>query len=308
MSTRSVVGALGLLATLQAAALPIDVNLMLDSSGFGGAGTFSGILREGAGAPDVGVILLHGRGAQPNGRVVGPLRHSLNDLGYTTLSIALPVPADTDGDPGATDFQDYVNDVNGPDFAFPELYARVHAAQGELASRGVDEVVLIGFSLGSRMGAAFLARGAPGPVPVIAYAGIGMYANSIDPLNTSLTLDEIGIPVLDLFGSLDTPAVTDAAARAAAYDFGPGVSYTQVVVPQSGPLPVDDAHQFDNIAQPEAQVNQTRMRLEVASWISRVAPLTAPDSFSLLGLGLALWLIARVSPPRSRRSPEHRGA
>jgi hypothetical protein len=134
MTARALVGAVALLAALRVAAVPVDVNLSLNSVPFGGSTSFAGILREGSNSPDVGVILLHGRGGNPDSHVVGPLRASLNDLGYTTLSIALPVPADTDGNPGATDFQDYVNDVTGPNFAFPELYARVRAAEGELAS------------------------------------------------------------------------------------------------------------------------------------------------------------------------------
>jgi hypothetical protein len=129
----------------------------------------------------------------------------------TTLSIALPVPLDTTGNGVRTDFQDYVNDVSGPNYVFPELYARVRTAEAQLQSLGIERFVLLGFSLGSRMAAAFMARGMPGVLPVTAYAGIGMYANSIDPLNVALTLDEIAAPVLDLFGSEDTPAVAGSA-------------------------------------------------------------------------------------------------
>jgi hypothetical protein len=100
-------------------AAPMDVALVLDSSGFGGGGLFPGILREGEGSPSTGVILLHGRGAHPDSHVVGPLRNSLNALGYTTLSIALPVPADSNANGVQTDFADYVADVPGVNYAFP---------------------------------------------------------------------------------------------------------------------------------------------------------------------------------------------
>ncbi len=281
------------LLSLPAAAVPIDVALTLDSSGFGGGGTFSGILRDGAGSPTVGVILLHGRGENPDGHVVGPLRSSLNDLGYTTLSIALPVPADADSNGVQTDFGDYEADVTGANYAFPELYARVRSAEAELQAHGVDRAVLIGFSLGSRMGAAYMARGAPGVLPVLGYVGVGMYANSLDPLNTVTTLDEITAPVLDIFGSLDVTAVTGAPAKAAAYSSGPGLSFTQIAVPQAGPLPDNDAHQFDNVAQPEAQVNQTQMRAEVALWVQGIAPISEPAVPALLLLGLAALALHR---------------
>src|SRR5688572_16715592 len=145
----------------------MDVALVLDSSGFGGGGLFPGILREGEGSPSTGVILLHGRGAHPDSHVVGPLRNSLNALGYTTLSIALPVPADSNANGVQTDFADYVADVSGVNYAFTELYARVRAAESELQGHAIDRAVLIGFSLGSRMGAAFMAHGTPGVLPIV---------------------------------------------------------------------------------------------------------------------------------------------
>lgn len=277
-----------------APAVPVDVALVLDSTGFGGGGAFAGILREGSGSPSVGVILLHGRGQNPDGNVVGPLRLSLNALGYTTLSIALPVPADSNGNAVPTDFEDYVADVQGVNYAFPELYARVHAAEAELQSHGINRAVLIGFSLGSRMGSAFMARGGAGVLPILGYAGVGLYANSIDPLDGGRTLDEIAVPVLDLYGSLDLPAVGGAAEKFAAYASGPGSSFTQIVVPQVGPLPENDAHQFDDIAQPEAKVNQAQMRAEVALWIQQVAPIPEPSVPALLGLGLGLLAAARL--------------
>ncbi len=285
-----------LIAALPSAApaVPIDVDLVLDSTAYGGGGTFNGILREGSGSPAVGVILLHGRGQNPDGNVVGPLRLSLNDLGYTTLSIALPVPADSNGNAVPTDFEDYVADVQGANYAFPELYARVHAAEAELQSHGVNRAVLIGFSLGSRMGAAFMARGGPGVLPILGYAGVGLYANSIDPLDGGRTLDEIAVPVLDIYGSLDPNAVNGAAEKAAAYGSGPGLFFTQIEVPQVGPLNENDAHQFDNIAQPEAQVNQAQMRAEVALWMQRVAAIPEPAVPALLALGLGLLAAIRL--------------
>jgi hypothetical protein len=128
MTARALVGVVALLAALRVAAAPIDVNLSLNSGPFGGSTSFAGILREGENSPEVGVILLHGRGGNPNSNnVVRPLRFSLSDLGYTTLSIALPVPPDTTGNGDPTDFQDYVNDLTGvmpPERVLPALRPR----------------------------------------------------------------------------------------------------------------------------------------------------------------------------------------
>jgi pimeloyl-ACP methyl ester carboxylesterase len=279
--------------------VPVDVALALNSAGYGGGGAFSGILREGHGSPGVGVILLHGRGQNPDGNVVGPLRLSLNDLGYTTLSIALPIPADSNGNAVATDFEDYVADLSGANYVFPEVYARVRAAEAELQGHGIERTVLIGFSLGSRLGAAFMARGAPGVLLVLGYAGVGLYANSIDPLNGAATLDEIAVPVLDIYGSLDLTAGAGAAARSAAYATGPGLSFTQVAVPQVGPLPENDAHQFDDVAQPEAKVNQAQLKAEVANWLQSVAAIPEPAVPALLALGLGVLAAVRLR----RRGP-----
>lgn len=44
------------------------------------------------GTNGVGIVLFHGRGQQPNGDVMRHLRLSLNQLGYSTLSLEDPVP------------------------------------------------------------------------------------------------------------------------------------------------------------------------------------------------------------------------
>lgn len=185
-------------------------SIKLDSCTEGGRGVFSGELLESSCA-SVGVVIFHGRGASPTGPVVEELRTSLHRAGYTTLSIENPKPLN-----GMTDFQSYVDDVNGDNFVFPEAYARMRAAINYFQSLGVQQIVVAGFSMGSRLATAHVARGQKNELQILGLIGIGMYGTSIEPLNISSTLDEVSVPVYDLYGDVDTNAVNTAVARATA--------------------------------------------------------------------------------------------
>lgn len=253
----------------------------------GSTKSFSGELLNGAGNPTVGVILLHGRNGSADGVVVSELRQSINIAGYTTLSIDEPVPA------AGTSFQDYVDDVNGANTVFPELYARVRTAANTLESLGVDEIVLLGFSLGGRMASAHVARGQIDELSIVGLIGIGLYGNSIDPLNTALTLDEVPIPVLDIFGDNDTNAVNTAAARLSAYNSGSGTDYTQMMV-ECVNAEIDCVpHNFSGYRGTDNPVLETEVNL----WLASKAPLSAiplPGAIYLFGAGLlGLFGIAR---------------
>ncbi len=84
------------------------------------------------------ILLVHGLGVHPDHGVIGVLRASLPDLGYTTLSIQMPVQkaqATADDYPAV----------------FPEAAARIEAGARWLAGRGYQRVVLLSHSMGSRM-------------------------------------------------------------------------------------------------------------------------------------------------------------
>ena len=245
----------------------------------GNTASFNGQILDAAANANVGVVLLHGRNGNADGTVVSELRNSINTLGYATLSIDEPVPA------AGTRFSDYVNDVNGANTVFPELYARVRTAINELGSRGIDEVVVLGFSLGGRMASAYVARGQVDELPVIGMIGVGMYGNSIDPLNAALTLDEISVPVLDIFGDNDASGVSTAAARLAAYNSGSGTNYTQTMVECIDPLANCVPHNFFGYRGAGNPVLET----QVNDWLSLNAPISAvpvPAAVWLFGSGL----------------------
>ncbi len=209
-----------------------DTPLTLNSVTNGGSDSFSSVLRQGAGYPTVGVILLHGRGESLyDGHVILPLRLALNAVGYTTLSIDTPVPKFPPPLPVPADPYNYSNfqfDAStGANYVFPELYARIRSATDELKSLGIGKAVLIGFSLGSRMGSAYMHYGSAGSIPIVAFAGIGMGRDAVaSVLDTPTSLTGVTVPVLDLYGSLDNSDVVgvNAIARKSAYS---GCSYAQ---------------------------------------------------------------------------------
>jgi len=216
-----------------------------------GTDIFNGLLLEGSGAPNVGVIFFHGRADNPDGHVVGDLRRSLNADGYTTLSIDNPVP------PVAPTFKRYLSNEDTIDDL---VFGRVKAAVDELVARNshIDTVVLGGFSLGSRFataGAAAWQQGLladinPG-VQLAGLLGIGMYGSIVsgdgtvvttptpaspataDEINIYDTVNNLGlissIPVLDIYGNLDTQAASLAGARSSAFAGDP-LSYAQIAL------------------------------------------------------------------------------
>jgi hypothetical protein len=218
---------------------PGDTSLTLNSVNYGGSDSFSAVLRNGS--SPVGVILIHGRGESLfDGHVILPLRLDLNMRGYTTLSIETPVPKPPPPLPDSANPYAYTNfqfDAGpaGANYVFPELYARVRAAADELKSHGNSKVVLISFSLGSRLGAAYLSHGSPGSLPVVGFAGIGMGGAAVASLlDTPTSIHGITVPLLDLYGSQDNSDVLARAAdRRAAYT---GPSYSQYIQGGSGHL------------------------------------------------------------------------
>jgi pimeloyl-ACP methyl ester carboxylesterase len=142
---------------------------------------FLGLYTEGQqGRP--AILLVHGIGVHPDHGVIGSLRMRLADMGFSTLSIQMPVLAAT------AESKDYHPAL------FPESSARIGAAHAWLASRRHSKVVLASHSLGSWMAqyhlekekpafAAWISMGRSGPVP------------------------PLPLPVLDVYGEKDNPAV-----------------------------------------------------------------------------------------------------
>lgn len=143
-------------------------------------------------------IILHGRGYHPNwADVVYPLRTGLPQHGWHTLAIQLPVlPADAK-------YYDYVP-------LFPEAFPRIEAAIDFLKLKGIENIVLIAHSCGAHMAMAWLEHTHNNDIS--AYIGIGMGATDFkQPMLKPFALDKLNIPVLDIYGANEFPAVIKMA-------------------------------------------------------------------------------------------------
>jgi len=107
---------------------------------------------------------------------------------------------------------------------------RIAAAIAYLRGRDSKPIFLLAHSLGSAMAVDYLRWQANGDVLAGAVL-IGLGANPDRPRSGNLAaLAQIGLPVLDLYGSDDMASVRDsAAARASAAARNPGYSQQQVV-------------------------------------------------------------------------------
>lgn len=152
------------------------------------------------------VIVVHGIGIHPDWGLIGVLRSRLADLGYTTLSIQMPILA---------------NDAKGSDYppTFPEAAERLKLAVDSLKSKGYSSIAVVSHSLGSRMTYTYL-TGQPDPA-VKSWVALGMGAD--------VDFGVLKLPVLDLHGQKDFPDVlANAGKRKQALAGKPG-SRQQVV-------------------------------------------------------------------------------
>jgi pimeloyl-ACP methyl ester carboxylesterase len=195
-------------------------------------------------------IILHGRGAHPDWvDVINPLRSRLPEYGWKTLSIQLPI--------AAADASDWVYRE-----LIPEAFPRITAALEHLKRQGVTNIVLIGHSLGARMGVEYLAQGAPAELR--AFVAIGLSADNsiadsgIPDSGTLGALKKLRLPLLDIYGSRDIdPVLNSVAARSAASRQAENGAYRQTRI--------DGADHFFN------GLNDTLVA-EVRAWLGRVAP------------------------------------
>ena len=148
-------------------------------------------------------IVLHGRGFHPNWpEVVRPLRTVLPEHGWHTLSLQMPV-LEKDAK-----YYDYVP-------IFPAAFPRIAAGIAFLREQGISRIVIIAHSCSVHMAMAYIE--AFGDGEIAAFVGIGMGATDYgQPMKKPFPLDRMTVPVLDVFGSDDYPAVVrDAPGRAA---------------------------------------------------------------------------------------------
>ena len=143
-------------------------------------------LLEGKGSATA-VILAHGIGAGPDAKVVGPLRRAINqELGFTTLSLQMPVLA-------TKDFKAYAP-------VFLDAHKTIQAAIDFLVKEeAVKRIYLIGYSMGARMTSSFLAAESTVPQVVVGFIGIGLLEGGGEPLDANLNVRHLHLPILDVY-------------------------------------------------------------------------------------------------------------
>jgi len=171
------------------------------------SGKFLAIYTENQASKTKGaVILLHGIGAHPDWpEVIHPLRTTLPEFGWSTLSIQMPV---------------LTNDKRAHDYMplMDEVAERIDAAIKFLQQKKIYNVVIMAHSLGTVMSAHYLAN--TPDAKLRAYVGISMIGsdqpkeskNASPPWNIK-ALETIKIPVLDIYGSEDNASVINSAKK-----------------------------------------------------------------------------------------------
>jgi len=192
------------------------------------------------------VILLHGGGIHPDWeQVIKPLRTQLPDEGWSTLSIQLPVLANT-----ATE-EDYAP-------LFKQVPARIQASIEYLNKQNIRNIVLIGHSLGASMASDYLSKN--NVQRIKAFVGIGMKGlprNDYPMLDNVNAMLQIRQPILDIYGSETIkPILKSVDRRAFAMSQGNNQQSRQVKV-------IGADHFFEG--------HETQLTSEISSFMNTVA-------------------------------------
>ena len=168
--------------------------------------------------PRGSVIIGHGRGWSPDWQLYGALRMHLAELGYSTLSIQLPVLG------SGAKVGDYIP-------TYPDANERYELSAKWLYGKGYRDVALVGHSLGATMANQYLIS--------------SEYIKKDEPLiktwvfisiiNGLEEMFRIKVPVLDLFGSEDW-----VITRVGAYERRKQI----IKVPGSNQIEIKDAPHF----------------------------------------------------------------
>lgn len=140
------------------------------------------------------IVILHGRGFHPDwADTVNPLRVGLVEHGYSTLSLQMPVLEK------AAKYYDYVP-------VFQYSHARIEAGIKFLRDNGHAKVVLLAHSCGAHMALDWIR--ANDDRSIDAFIGLGMGATDYrQPMHQPFPLDRMQVPILDLYGAKEFPAV-----------------------------------------------------------------------------------------------------
>lgn len=140
------------------------------------------------------VVILHGRGFHPDwADAINPLRVGLVEHGYSTLSLQMPVLQKE------AKYYDYIP-------IFHHAHGRIEAGIRFLRDSGHEKIVLLAHSCGAHMALDWVR--AKQDRDIDAFIGLGMGATDYkQPMHHPFPLDWMHVPILDLYGENDYPAV-----------------------------------------------------------------------------------------------------
>jgi len=149
---------------------------------------FLGLYAE-ADSNEIAVIVVHGMGLHPDWGLISTIRQDLNETGYATLSIQMPILA-----------SDAFSTMYPP--LFPEAVERLQLAVHFLKQKKYKRVVIVSHSIGSRMSRVYMEKN---PVDVSAWIALSLTQGD--------TFAGINVPVLDLYGEEDLAHVLVSVAE-----------------------------------------------------------------------------------------------
>jgi len=144
------------------------------------------------------VIILHDMGGNPNQKpLIDDLRATLPEHGWATLSLQMPIR-----EAGAKQ-EDYYS-------LFPEAAARIRAGIDYVKGNGANSIAVVGYGLGGLMGAyAFNEKGLD--IGALAVISLPVPKTEDKAAQTLEFIKKIKVPMLDIYGTLDMPEVTESA-------------------------------------------------------------------------------------------------
>ncbi len=140
------------------------------------------------------IVLAHSVGVHPDHSIIGNLRARLNDLGYTTTSIQLPVQ-----DKNAQ-VDDYFPKV------FPDAADRMVKAADWLRARSHTRLILLSHSMGAWMANVYFDQSHE-TTPYRAWVVMGLTGGY------SWGMRRYAFPILDVYGEADITPVLGATGR-----------------------------------------------------------------------------------------------
>jgi pimeloyl-ACP methyl ester carboxylesterase len=150
------------------------------------------------GESDKGIILAHGKGMNPDFKVVKPLRLALNkDVGFHTLSLQMPNQYEA--------YEDYEKEqlnVNN----------MIDQAISFLQSKGVRTIYLMGHSLGAGMTSSYLISHPNAPIE--GYIAIGCRGNKSKLISCTDNMPKITFKTFDIWGRENSEDENFALQRA----------------------------------------------------------------------------------------------